>query len=164
MRVQLSEWPIVGGIMTTKTGKARTGKTQGVPARVFRVRFEYDPDPCASLHDPEGAPLPGSRTTYEENPITPNGGAALTYEQYCEYYGDPERHVVLVAILEEKCPHCGQWQDAPGMTSLWGIDFMDDDKEAGYAGQTVEAADFGSLPGYLAEVVKGLLAEVEGHK
>lgn len=143
--------------MKTKTvRKAR----KGTP-RVFRVRFEYDPDPHASLHDPEGQPLPGSRKVYEENPITPNGGPALTYEEYCQYYGNPERHAVLGAILEEKCPHCGQWQDAPGMSSLWGIDFMDDDKEAQYAGSTVEGADFETLPGYLKEIVRGLMSEAE---
>lgn len=119
----------------------------------------YDNEPADSLHDPEGAPLPGSRKVYEENPITPNGGEALTYEEYCKYYGNPDRHVVLGAILEEKCPTCGSWHDAPGMASLWGIDFMDDDKEAQYAGETVEGEDFGTLPGYLAEVVRDLMSE-----
>jgi hypothetical protein len=142
--------------------RRQTRKIATPAIRVFRVRFEYDPDGMQALHDPQGAPLPGSRKVYEQNPITPHGGAALTYKEYCRYYGNPDRHVVLGAILEEKCPHCGQWQGAPGMTSLWGIDCMHGDAEAGYAGVTVEAADFATLPGYLAEVVQGLLAEVEG--
>lgn len=103
------------------------------PTKIRRITFDYDPEP--DLTDPAGAPLPGSRKTYEENPITPNGGPALTYQQYCKYYGNPDRHVVLMHTVQEQCT--ASYEDQYGKShtckhwytidSCYGHDFMDDD-------------------------------------
>lgn len=146
------------------------------PATPLRVRFLDDPDSECALHDPEGNPLPGPRETYERSPIhrlinpddDPATGARrpITYEEYCEYEGDPDRQVVLGAILEAQCATCRTWHHA---ASLWGIDFMDDAPElrtiawgtfpTGSGGIEAYAIDDARITGYLREVVDELVAE-----
>lgn len=49
----------------------------------------------------------------------------LTYEEYCKYFGNPDRHVVLSVVLEQQCD-MEHWHTA---ASVCGIDFMDDSPE-----------------------------------
>jgi hypothetical protein len=98
------------------------------------------------------------RTDYQDVP----------YAEYLRYYGDPERHVYLGAIVEKRCSCCGLWKS---VESLWHIDMMDDDRGL----QQVTVGELGSkqareyltpeqataLDGYLGELSRELLEEAE---
>jgi hypothetical protein len=123
---------------------------------MYRFTVQYDDDPMSSLHDPEGNPLPGPREIYEANPIT-DKGRTVPYEEYCDYFGNPNHHVVLGVTIEQEC-NMGHWHE---IDALWDIDLMDDSPEVlavninrGYARAT-------DLPGYLREVAEQLEEEAQ---
>lgn len=133
-----------------------------------RIRFVYDDDPMSALHDPEGNPLPGPEKVYRANPVmrlinptdNPVTGKRrrISYREYCEVEGNPERHVVLGAIVEVQCPACQEWHTG---ASLWGIDLMDTDAEADRAGTVYTEDQIATIPGYLQQVARELFSEVE---
>ena len=81
-----------------------------------RVKWVYDEDP--DLSDLEQWNTPETYQGYEVY----EDGEPLSFKNYMQTYGNPERHVVLGCVIERECPHCGKWS---GVESLWGIDFMD---------------------------------------
>ena len=122
----------------------------------FRVIFNYDNDQVATGCD--GNPLPEPRAVYEANVMTPGGGKALSYEEYCQYYGNPDRHTILWCRLEKRCPCCGMFGNAG---SIGGNDLMDDDPALNQInlGASLTLDEAKTLPGYVAEVVQKLYAE-----
>jgi hypothetical protein len=141
-------------------------RRQSAVTSAFRVQFVYDED--GSLETPEGKPLPGTRADYRKNPISalidpkadPETGARreIPYEEYCRYYGNPDRHVVVGCIVEKRCGTCGAYSSAE---SLWNIDLMDDDPSylAVQLDHWYTPEEAIALPGYLGEVAKDLLSE-----
>jgi hypothetical protein len=79
----------------------------------------------------------------------------IPFETYMRYYGNYDRHVVLACVVEKKCPHCGEWSHA---ASVYGVDFMDDDK---WTTGTFNAKEALALRGYQADVAKDLIAEAK---
>lgn len=68
----------------------------------------------------DGKPLPESPEHYADNPITPNGEPALSYEEYLTSYGDPDRYTGYNVDLEQQCVCCGEWQQIESIsTSLY---------------------------------------------
>lgn len=132
----------------------------------LRVQWVYDHDGQNSQESPVGGNLPESETEYLKNPVTPGGGPAISYAEYCEYYGNPDRHLVLACLLQRQCPCCETWKD---VGSLWGIDFMDDSPEIQKLYVTsldhdhdqhyYSEAEAIALPGYPGEVARELIAE-----
>lgn len=51
-------------------------------------------------------------------------GELLSFEEYIKFYGNPERHVVLFAVVQQCCVVCGEWKE---VSALGNIDFMDTD-------------------------------------
>lgn len=136
--------------------------------RDYRIRIVPDPD--GILETPDGEPLPGSRETYDQSPIyrlidpeaDPRTGARrrISYEEYCQVEGNPDRHVVVGVMIEQRCQCCQQWRD---VASLWNIDLYDTDPDAGYVReQPYTLAEVATWPSrlYLRDVVADLLAEV----
>lgn len=79
----------------------------------------------------------------------------VPFEDYMKYYGDYNRHVVLVCDVEKQCVHCGEWSH---VQSVGGVDFMDDDHwETG----TFTEEEALALRGYQADVAKDLLQEAK---
>lgn len=99
----------------------------------LRVRVEYDHIGAANQDSPTGGPLPEPLEDYLANPVSrlvdPKADPAkgerrqLSYQEYCEYEGNPDRHVILQFSIEEQCPACDEWHDTEH--SLCGVDFMD---------------------------------------
>ena len=74
-------------------------------------------------------------------------------EEYTKYWGNYNCHVVLDAVVEEKCDHCGSWVMKD---SLGSIDFMeDDDWETGI----FMDGELEGLKGYQLDVATELLNE-----
>ncbi len=104
----------------------------------FRVRVEYDHIGQANQDSPTGGELPESLDDYLANPISrlidPQADPAkgerrtLSYQEYCEYEGNPDRHVILQFSIEEQCPACEEWHHTKH--ALHGVDFMDDSEFA----------------------------------
>ena len=113
----------------------------------YRIKFVIDED--ASFEECNGEPRPLTRAEYAENvyracpkhprsklpPQRVDGGRAwcgecgaeyvdIPYDEYLAYYGNPDRHVYLGAIVEKQCGECKTWTQT---ASLWRIDVMDDD-------------------------------------
>ena len=77
----------------------------------------------------------------------------IPYEEYTKYWGNYNCHVVLDAVVEEKCDHCGSWVMKD---SLGSIDFMeDDDWETGI----FMDGELEGLKGYQLDVATELLNE-----
>ena len=135
----------------------------------YRVRFVYDED--ASFKECNGESRPLTEEEYAANyynrsarpgetPTVTTSGPGLvrvSYAEYLAYYGNPDRHVYIGALLDSLCPHCGVWK--LGVESLWNIDCMDDNPEVQCIGQTYEQDRWDAIPGYLREVANELLQE-----
>lgn len=93
-------------------------------ATEFRIRFVEDPK--ARFEECDGSPNPLSEATYAEYQYMQDG-QLISYAEYLNYYGNPERHVYLMSEVQRKCPCCKTWQSADG--SLGWLDFMDDSPE-----------------------------------
>lgn len=148
-------------------------KREPKPKPEYRVRIVYDPDFVPTGVD--DAPLPEPEREYRENPYMvlinpaddPKAGERreATYEEYCEYYGNPDRHVGLAVMVDRKCPCCGEW--AKGVQALWSIDMMDDSTDLqglkiGEWNQTRETytePEARALTGYLGDIARELLDE-----
>lgn len=125
----------------------------------YRVKFVRDDD--SQFEESNGEARPFTEAEYKGNEYQKDG-KDVSYADYRAYYGNPDRHVYLGAIVEKQCACCQSWTVAG---SLWRLDFMDDSIEC----QTVSLdrymapIDALKLPGYLAEVARELLAEA-GYK
>jgi hypothetical protein len=119
----------------------------------YRIRFEYDPD--AEFEESNGENRPLTEEEYRGAEYMQDG-KPVSYTDYRAYYGNPDRHVYLGAIVEKRCSCCGTWKtDA----SLWRIDVMDDDPEAYVVGQTFELERLHAIPGYLRSIACELFDE-----
>ncbi len=113
------------------------------------TRYIIDYDPDAQFEECNGEARPLTETEYAENYYNDKQGNRVSYADYLAYQGNPDRHVYLEIIREDKCPCCGSWVSGG---SLCRIDFMDDDKEAGMIGTFT----LDQLLGYLKEVAEDL--------
>lgn len=148
----------------------------------YRIRFTYDPD--ASFEECNGEPRPLTELEYAANayracPRHPRAGsrtidatttpplvgcaicgeteyADIEYAEYRAYYGNPDRHVYVVADLQRQCDCCQVWST---VGSTGSIDLMDDAEELRQLDQWYTPDQIASLPGYLAEVARADLAE-----
>lgn len=128
---------------------------------MYTVRFERDE--YATLETPHGTPLPGTAEEYAGHEIMEHG-RAVPYEEYCRTWGNPDRHVVLEAVLERHAPCCETCGHAPRpevVEILGHVDFMDTDPEAAVPLGTPLAVDSPEIVGYLREVVDDLVREAE---
>ena len=128
---------------------------------MYTVRFQHDAD--HTLETPHGTPLPGTPEEYAGYEFM-RDGRPVPYEEYCRTWGDPDRHVVLGAVLERHapcCEHCGHAPAPEHAASLWGIDFMDTDPEAFVPLDRPLPVDSPEIVGYLREVVDDLVQEAE---
>ena len=129
---------------------------------VYRIRVQIDPE--GRFEECNGEPHPLSATEYAQNQYFKNAGKdAIPYREYLHYYGNPRRHVFLEVCVERQCAKCRQWV---ALTSLHGIDFMDDSLE-------VRSLDLNKdcsveifpidkpLPGYLNDVARDLVVEAQ---
>lgn len=121
----------------------------------YRIRFVEDPD--AQFEECNGEARSLTEDEYRENEYMKDG-QPIPYEEYLRYYGNPDRHVYLLAEAQAKCPCCGAWQTKG---CLGSIDFMDDAPElravAGETWFTPEQAE--RLPGYARETALEVLQE-----
>lgn len=81
------------------------------------------------------------------------------YADYLAYYGNPDRHVYLGAVVEECCDRCGQWAV---VASLWNIDLMDDDPAYLQTPLDTWIPLDAPLTGYLAQIRDELRDEAIG--
>jgi hypothetical protein len=125
---------------------------------MFRIRFEIDED--ARFEECNGESRPLTELEYAENQYMKDG-EPIPYDEYLRYYGNPERHVYLLAIVQQQCTCCGHYSTK---ASLGNIDFMDDNEEirAVTLDKWLDEATARALPGYLAEVVAELIDEAKG--
>ncbi len=123
--------------------------------KAFRVRFVIDED--ASFEECNGKPRPLSEDEYAENYYMKDG-EKVSYADYLDYQGNPDRHVYFGCIVEGQCACCDTWKT---LESLWDIDVMDDDPA--YRNLTLDvgypAAEAVALPDYLGETTRELLDE-----
>ena len=115
------------------------------------TRFVINHDDDYQFEECDGGSMPMTEDRYAGNEYQKDG-QPLPYEDYVQYYGNPDRHVVVFVRREDRCPCCKSW--VAGDT-VYGVDFMDDAKEAGYIGTFT----LDQLPGYLAEVARDLEAD-----
>lgn len=134
-------------------------------AMLLRMKFEDDLD--YEHETPSGAPLPGSKKDYDESPIMelidpkddPETGARrpVPYHEYVKYWGNPERHRAVIAILERQCAECHTWHV---LETLGGIDLMDDHAECRAIGRMYTGPqEFAAIPGYLGDVARELISD-----
>lgn len=109
----------------------------------------YEHDEC------DGGPMPMTPERYAGNEYYKDDGKTMVpYDEYVNYQGNPDRHVVLIVTREDECPCCGEWVEGG---SLCGIDFMDDNEEANFGGWPGNKRwTLDQLKGYLVEVAKDL--------
>lgn len=83
-----------------------------------RFQVVYDEDPDLSYLEQWDTP-----EKYKGNEmLDPTIGEVIPFEEYIQTYGNPDKHVVLMMIAEEKCESCGEWSVTD---TLGGIDFME---------------------------------------
>lgn len=120
----------------------------------YRVIFEFDPE--GRFEACNGQPRPLTEEEYGEHQYF-EYRMPIPYAQYLRYYGNPDRHVYLMACIERRCGCCGHW--AATEHHLCGIDLMDDSPEYLQV-ELMQAYDpCDPLPGYLADVAADLFAE-----
>lgn len=119
----------------------------------YRIRFVYDED--AVFEECNGEARPLTREEYDKDYYVENGKRA-SYERYRAYWGNPDRHVYLGAIVDRQCPCCDTWKTA---ASLWYIDVMDDQPEAQCVDRTYTREELEAIPGYLRDVARELFDE-----
>ena len=121
----------------------------------YRVRFVIDQD--ARFEECNGESRPLTEVEYAEDYYNDKNGQRVDYAEYLRYYGNPDRHIYVGAIIDRKCPCCNQWEK--NVESLWGIDLMDDSPEVEAIDRTYFTATIDSIPGYLREIATELLQE-----
>lgn len=123
----------------------------------YAVRFVIDEE--AQFEECNGEARPLTEAEYADNEYMKDG-QPIPYAEYLRYYGNPDRHVYLLAEARKRCPCCGVWTTA---ASLGNIDFMDDSEEIRVvdSGRWYTPAEAESLPGYLREVAREVLDEAE---
>lgn len=82
-----------------------------------RIIWDYETAPDLSFLEQWNTP-----ETYAGNEVVNGEGEELSFEEYMETYGNPDRHVTLVCAVEEQCPYCHSWTV---VESVCGVDFMD---------------------------------------
>ena len=116
-----------------------------------QTRFRVKYDDYYQFEECDGGPMPMPEEAYEGNEYHKDG-VIVPYVEYLKYYGNPDRHVVLSITREDRCLCCGSWVQGD---SLYGIDFMDDDKDLQYP----DTYMLDELKGYLREVASDLGAD-----
>ena len=81
-----------------------------------RIIWEYDPDPDLSWLEQWNTP-----EKYRGNEVYENG-KPLPFDEYIQYHGNPEHHIMLACHIQETCPHCGTWVTTD---ACHGFDFAD---------------------------------------
>jgi hypothetical protein len=130
----------------------------------YRIRFVIDPD--GSFTECNGEPRPLTEEEYAGVQYM-RDGKPVSYADYLAYYGNPDRHVYIGAMLERRCTCCGSWSD---VDSLWNIDCMDDNEEVRiltHSDRTYGAVsqyymlptELNVIPGYLRDVTRELLPD-----
>src|SRR5882672_9784268 len=84
----------------------------------YKVIFDLEPDPDMSWLDQWNTPA-----TYKGNEVYVNG-QPVPWTDYRRYWGDPDRHRMLIMLTYELKDDDDDWQL---VDSLGNIDFMDDD-------------------------------------
>lgn len=120
------------------------------------TRYCVDYDDDGRFEECNGEHRPLTNDEYLDNEYY-RDGKPLSYAEYCAYYGDPDRHIYLYVKRQDVCPHCDSWIDGD---AVYGIDVMDDDKEASCIGIFTLA----QLPGHLHDVARDLDADVHAPK
>lgn len=123
-----------------------------------RLKFVIDDDACFEECNGERRPL--TEEEYADAPYMANGHP-ISYADYLNYQGNPDRHVYLGMIVQEQCLTCSEWHN---VDSLWRIDLMDDDPEylavAGKLDQWIDSATATQMLGYLGELARDAQLEV----
>ena len=87
-------------------------------------------------------------------------GKPVPFDEYKQTYGDPDRYIYLFCVVEAKCECCGHWDDAPGMTRLYGVDFYEYGEDPWDTGTfTLQEVD-DMANGHLRDTLKDLVSEV----
>jgi hypothetical protein len=145
----------------------------------FRIRFVMDPD--AQFEESNGEARPMTAKEYRGNeyrgcPDHPRAGTRvidiggadrpqvqgcavcgrtdyrnISYAEYLEYYGNPDRHVYLMSEVEKRCPCCTRWERIGGTGH---IDFMDDSPELAVMDRGFTVDEIATIPGYLRELAR----------
>lgn len=134
-----------------------------------KYRIRVVPDEDATFEECNGESRPLTPEEYRENyynvcpdhPVSfcqcdPKLYRPMTYAEYLQYYGAPERHVYVGVVVDRLCECCQQY--TKGVGSLWRIDFMDDAPECAAIGYSYGPD---RLPGYLQDVARELISELE---
>jgi hypothetical protein len=119
-------------------------------ADLYRIRFEYDD--LASFEECNGEARPLTEEEYADAQYMKDG-VPVPYAEYLDYYGNPDRHVYMRAVLESKCVCCGSWSV---VDSLHSIDFMDDSPETCAIDRTFSARELAAVPGYLQDIARDM--------
>jgi hypothetical protein len=83
---------------------------------MLRVVWSYEDSPDLSWLEQWNTP-----EKYKGNEVCIDG-KPVPFEEYMQFWGDPNRHVMLLALVQRVCPTCGQWET---IDSLGNVDFMD---------------------------------------
>lgn len=124
-----------------------------------KTRYIVGRDTDYTFEEADGGPMPMSEERYQGNeymskaaPETHN--RKISYVEYVQYYGNPDRHVALYLRRQDRCPCCDHWIDGD---ALYGIDVMDDTPEAQFdADERGLPWRLEDLTGYLKEVAADL--------
>lgn len=111
-------------------------------------RFFIEHDTDAQFEECNGEHRPLTEAEYADNQYFKDGRPVL-YADYLTYYGNPDRHVYLYMLRQDRCPCCDSWRDGG---SVFRIDFMDDQLESQFRGKYT----YSELTGYLVEVAREL--------
>ena len=161
IRIQYDDYPEMSYLEQWDTpekyyGKAPACTNPGCDNEGYPMTYKHKEDhswiceECGAETEWDGEGTSMSGTVVGED------GQKVSFTEYMKYWGNPDRHVVLLATVERGCDHCGSWVF---MSSVGGIDFMDDggDWETG----TFQEDELDNLPkGYLKELAKELIDEV----
>jgi len=128
----------------------------------YRIGVWWDAAFCP--HGCDGRPLPESAEVYAASPMF-QGGRELTHDDYCRYWGNPDRHLGAGVTVERLQAEDRDWVSMGG---VWGIDLMDDSPEADVVpGEDHRPRYFypdAMPPGYLGEVARRLLGDGRGRE
>jgi hypothetical protein len=115
----------------------------------YKEGHQWRCEECGTEQEHDGSEMPNLGGVC----LDPKDGRRIPFDEYMGYYGNPESHVVLCALVEKQCEHCDEWAV---VDSLCGIDFMDNDD---WATGTFNENDLSELGGYQLTEAKGMLDE-----
>lgn len=114
----------------------------------LRVVWDFEFDIAMEHYDQWNTP-----EKYAGNEVYVDG-KPVPFEEYMEFWGNPDRRVVLSAGVDQLCQKCGEWTIR---TSLGNIDFMDTDSV--FTGSVAAEDLTGELSDYQLEVSRDLIEE-----